>query len=155
MKKIQLNGKHGKGIFIRLDDEDFEKCKKYKWYLSSGYAISKKNKKTIYIHRFILDAPDSLQVDHKDRDKMNNQKSNLRLCTSSQNLMNKYTPNGKSKYKGVHLENNRFRARIELRDNGKRKSYHLGYFLTEAEAALAYNVKAKELFGEFAYLNKI
>lgn len=92
------------------------------------------------------------QVDHKDRDRLNNQRENLRSGTSAQNNQNRSKVDGKSsKFKGVsyYAPTDRWKATI-YRD---KKWYYLGYFLSEIEAALAYDVEAKRLFGEFAVLN--
>jgi hypothetical protein len=94
-------------------------------------------------------------VDHKDRNGLNNQKENLRICDYSKNAQNsKRNPiYGSSNYKGVYLykRTNKYRANIKL----KGKRIYLGYFDSDKEAALAYNKKAIELFGEYACLNII
>jgi hypothetical protein len=145
------------GKYAIVDAEDYEKLKDYKWCTIQGaqtfYA------KTFYLsgailamHRLILDAPKGLYVDHIDHNGLNNRKSNLRLCTNQQNLRNKLPrPGCSSKYKGVSWSKarNKFRANIYL----NRKAIHLGYFDSEIDAAKAYDKKAHELFGEFAYLN--
>jgi len=91
---------------------------------------------------------------------LDNRKGNLRICSVTQNAQNRRKPRSykglptKSKYKGVRSINDikrkaKWQAIIQY--NGKR--INVGRFLTEKEAAEAYNLKAKELFGEFAYLN--
>ena len=80
--------------------------------------------------------------------------NNLRWATNSENQMNKTkSTNYTGRFKGVHFQSNRgkFRARIE-KDGTK---YNLGSFLTDEEAARAYNTKAIELFGDFACLNVV
>jgi hypothetical protein len=104
------------------------------------------------MHRQIMNAPEGLLVDHIDGNGLNNQKNNLRLCSSAQNARNR-RPTSKpySKYKGVswHKRNKKWEVRIAKSG----KSTYLGTFEDELEAALAYDRKAEELFGEFAYLN--
>jgi hypothetical protein len=83
-------------------------------------------------------------------------KENVRWVTTHQNIMNtggSKSKNATSKYKGVsfHPVCGLWRGRIKL----KGKVFSLGYFKTPEEAGLAYNKKAKELFGDHAYLNKI
>ena len=94
-----------------------------------------------------------LMVDHINRNGLDNTRKNLRICTRSENLMNSKKPelNSTSKYKGVNKCGNSWRAEIRL----NRKGFYLGKFKTEKEAALAYNKKAIELFGEFARLNEV
>ena len=94
------------------------------------------------------------QVDHKNRIKTDNRWANLRQCSRSQNMANAVKSwRNKSGFKGVswHKLMNKWCSEIQFR--GTR--YKIGYFTSKESAALAYNKKAKELFGEYAYLNKI
>jgi hypothetical protein len=155
MKEIPLT----QGKVALVDDEDFEELNKYKWRARKGkntfYAkrsTKRPNQKTIEMHRQILGFPAGFQTDHRDGNGLNNQRSNLRICTISQNQHN----TGKQKrntsgYKGVcfHKNAKRFIALIMV----NRKSTHLGYFNTAIEAALAYDAAAIKLHGEFAQLN--
>ena len=94
-----------------------------------------------------------LQLDRIDNDK-GYSKENCRWVTHSQNQMNKgASKNSSSKYKGVHWDKKASKWMGQIGFNGN--SIYLGYFTCEKEAALAYNKKAKELFGKYAYLNKI
>jgi len=96
--------------------------------------------------------PTHLVVDHIDRDGLNNRKSNLRLCTNAENIRNAgKRGKGFSKYKGVsrHTRGKKWTAVIQL----NKKTYFLGYFENEIDAARAYDKKAKELHGQFACLN--
>jgi hypothetical protein len=91
-------------------------------------------------------------IDHLDGNGLNNQRSNLRFATKSENGMNRQKQeNTTSIYKGVswHKHNRKWVAYITI--NGKRS--HLGYFISEVDAAKVYNQKAIELFCEFANLN--
>lgn len=149
MKEIKLT----KGFVAQVDDEDYEYLNQWKWYIyidrSYRYAIRRdyKSGKRIRMHRIIINAPDNMLVDHIDHNGLNNQRCNIRLCTNTQNQWNmKGRRNG---YKGVSVEKYCFRASIKY----KGKTIHLGSFKTEIEAARAYDAKAKELFGDFAYLN--
>ena len=93
-----------------------------------------------------------MQVDHINRDGLDNRRHNLRFCTNAQN--NHCAPYGKgtSKYKGVSWQKKSKRWIVSIKHNGKVLS--LGRFNGEDEAALAYNKKAQALWGEFAYINK-
>jgi hypothetical protein len=93
-------------------------------------------------------------VDHIDHDKNNNDVSNLRWSTHSQNLMNmSKRSNTSSTYKGVCWEKQAQKWRANIRLDGKTK--HLGRFENEVQAAVAYNDAAIQYFTEFACLNVI
>ena len=155
MKEIKLA--NNKGVAL-VDDEDFEMLNQYKWFNNgTGYAITKikKNNKQVnkLMHLFIIDTPKDMQTDHIDRNKLNNQKFNLRIVTRSQNTMNRPKYKGTSKYKGVYYnkQNKNWVARIKL----NKKQITIGSYEDEKDAALAYNEKAIELFKEYAYLNEV
>jgi hypothetical protein len=147
-----------------VDDEDYDFLNQWKWcaikYKNGNYYAVRhpewdpitKKQITIHMHRLIMNAPDSLEVDHWDSNTLNNQKDNLRLATHSQNQSNRgKTKRNTSGYKGVSLckKTNKWRALIKF----NKKSIHLGYFNNIIDAARAYDQKAIELFGEFAKLN--
>lgn len=94
--------------------------------------------------------PDGL-IDHINRVPSDNRPCNLRLATYSQNNANVSPVGGSSIFKGVswHKSSRCWRAQIKF---GGRK-IHIGGFLAEVDAAVAYDAKAAELFGEFAVLN--
>jgi hypothetical protein len=101
----------------------------------------------IYMHRAIAGAGKGVTVDHIDHDGLNNRKSNLRECTYSQNAANaRKGPGYTSKHKGVCWHAGKWEAFIRCRD----KHLYLGRFATEEEAATAYAIAAKDMFGEFA-----
>lgn len=107
--------------------------------------------KSISLHRFILNAPDNLLVDHIDGNGLNNQKSNLRLCTASQNCMNSKTRSTSSSgYRGVTWDAQTKKWRATITQNGKMKN--LGRFTEIADAIEARNSAEKKVFGEFARL---
>ena len=153
MRYIELT----KDKFAIVDDADFEWLSQWKWYAHASYrkyyaARRDKNGQFIYMHRLITDAPNNLQIDHKNGNGLDNSRSNLRICTRSQNQANKIQTNQKSSiYKGVTWYKNYSKWMAQIHVQGKRK--FIGYFSTEMEAAKAYDLKAKELFGEFAKLN--
>jgi two-component SAPR family response regulator len=137
-----------------VDDEDYEYLSQWKWHLSRfGYAV-RKPKEQIYMHRVIMNTPAGMSTDHINKDKTDNQKVNLRICTTSENMMNRdKQKNNTSGYKGVfwHERAGRWRAQIRL----NRKSIHLGLFDTPEEACEKYKQAEKEYFGEFAYQNEL
>jgi hypothetical protein len=142
MKEIKLT----KGQVTIVDDDDYEELSKYKWYFDGFYAVRYEDGKLIFMHRQIVNAPKGLVVDHINRNKLDNRKSNLRLCTHRQNAVNSKHRNN-SGYKGVYYDRclKKYVARI-----GRK---HLGTFATVEEAAKVYDEHAKQLYGEFAYLN--
>lgn len=148
MKEIQLT----QGKVAIIDSNDFEKLSQFKWYFHEGYArtdISNKRLK-IYMHRMIIGDGEYI-TDHINSNRLDNRKSNLRKCTFSQNSVNKFKVNRKttSKYKGVYFASDRNKWRVQV---GRNK---IGSFNTEQEAAIAYNKKAVEIYGEFAKLNEV
>jgi hypothetical protein len=159
MKQIPLT----KGQFALVDDEDFECLNQFKWHAikcpTTYYACRKdynketKKEKSLLMHRFILGLTDlKIQGDHIDHNGLNNQRYNLRPSTGAQNARNKKAIKGTSSdYKGVYWckAMNKWKATIKI----NQKSIHLGYFDDEIECAKAYDKKAIELFGEFAWLN--
>lgn len=100
---------------------------------------------------FIGPIPEGMEVDHKDRNSLNNNLDNLRLSTRSQNICNQKLREGR-KFKGVHKTRD---GKYAAQTTFKGKCVYLGRFLTEIEAAKAYNKYALEAFGEFACINKI
>jgi hypothetical protein len=126
--------------------------------MSRGYAISRIKESGSYkmyqMHRMIMGCKtnDKKIVDHKNHDTLDNTRENLRFATRSQNMYNLITNHGKSQYKGVswHKQNDNWIAHIKLN-----KVEHIGSYDNELEAAQAYNKKAIEYFGEYAYINKI
>lgn len=148
----------GRGLFALIDAEDYPKVKDYSWHIACqkkpypARSIKKNGSNALeFMHRVILNPPDGMFVDHIDGDRLDNRKCNLRICTDTQNRWNKKMNVGSSTFKGVHKNGGRWRATISA--NGIK--YQLGSFGTEIEAAIAYNMKAKELHGEFAKLNTI
>lgn len=162
MRKIQLT----QGKFALVDDEDFEYLMQWKWhaqrrpkgYYEVFYACrSIANNGHIYMHRDLMKTQEGMICDHVDHDTLNNQKSNLRNCTHSENLRNRRKGIGTSSiYKGVYFMRGRKKhpwiAQIVIT---ARNTTSLGSFKTEIEAALAYNQAAKKYYGEFACLNSI
>lgn len=142
-----------KGRFALIDESDLDLVQESSWHLTStGYAACRKNNKILFMHRMLLQAPDDIQVDHIDRDRLNNRRSNLRLATNQENAQNKSkAPEASSKYKGVHYrpESKIWRAYIDI--DGHRT--YLGNFSNEEVAAKAYDQEAIKRFGSFANTN--
>lgn len=160
MKKIVLNvikstSQNYKKFVALVDDEDFAKLSESNWCVTKShgnlYAVALINDKMIRMHHLIMGFRGA---DHIDGNGLNNQRANLRKATVSQNNMNREpNKNSTSKYKGVSWSAERNKWLSQIRFNGK--GINLGRFVSQSEAAKAYNKKAKELFGEFAKLNII
>ncbi len=147
MKLIPLT----KGLFAKVDDEDFESLKVFNWCLhSAGYARRTGN---ILMHRIIMAAPKGIHIDHINGDKLDNRKVNLRFATRAENSLNKNKYCGEGQYKGVHLFKRTGKYTAYIKYN--KKKLHLGYFDTAEKAALAWNKRAIELYGDFAKLNEV
>jgi hypothetical protein len=139
---------------ILIDKEDFKKVSKYTWHLGAkGYAVTSEMKKCkctlILMHRLIMDAPKEMIVDHINHNRLDNRKSNLRICTIQQNIMNsKCHKDSKSKVRGVdyHNRDKLWRARITI--NGKRIS--LGWFKSKDDAVKARLAAEITYYKEFA-----
>lgn len=160
MKIIVAVGGHQ----TKVDDDVFEWASKLKWYMNKtpsnkiGYLIThihKDGKRTSgYLHRMIMGVERGVQVDHINRDSLDNRRANLRTATCSQNVSNcDKRPNTVSRFKGViwHIRMQRWQAKIGV--NGKR--IHLGTFLSEVDAARAYDRAAVIHHGEFAVTNGV
>jgi len=147
MKLIKLT----RGKYAKVDDEDFEYLNQWKWCLGQiKYASRRDKNKTIAMHRFIMNPSENLQIDHIDRNTLNNQKHNLRLCTHTENQRNcGKQENNTSGYKGVSKHGKKYAAQIEI----NKKHIHLGYWNTAEEAARAYDKASKKLHGKFANTN--
>lgn len=152
MKLIQLSNTDTSSTPV--SDEDYEKLAAYRWRLSPyGYACRTKNQSSRLLHREVMESilrrklrRDEL-VDHIDKDKLNNQRSKLRLATHGQNHANSRPR--RDFYKGVYREGSRWVASI----NFGSKKYWIGSSTDPREAAWMYDQYAIELHGEFAATN--
>lgn len=176
MKEIQLA--NGKGVVL-VDDADFELVSPYRWALGShGYATAyvkgscrkvdgKYRTQQVLMHRLIAGAPKGKQVDHVNHNKLDNRRANLRLASSSENMMNRASnlrPGFSSKYRGVNHRGGKARSTTLRNDRGYEyamskpwaafyKGKYAGIFETEREAALAYDFAAWQDLGRNAQLN--
>jgi len=151
MKEIRLT----RGQVAIVDDDDFEKFGRFKFQaipcLTGGgyYANGHFNGKKRFLHREIMGSPKGLRVDHKNGDKLDCRKENLRVCTVAQNAMNRKgaQKNSKTGVRGVspHRDGKRFTAAIGF---GNRMII-LGHFDTVKEASKSYADANKKYFGEF------
>lgn len=163
------------GLYALIDDADLEKVAAHRWHtkrkasqpgayyaqttvrVTSGRAGKKSS---FQLHRYILDAPPDVVVDHRNGDGLDNRRENLRLTTCRGNSSNVVHSKNRKRggYKGVSWNSNagKWEAGIaagEIRANGKRKRLYLGLFVDPADAARAYDEAALKYFGEFAAPN--
>jgi hypothetical protein len=141
------------GCYAYVDAADYEWLSRWNWYVcSAGYASRREDGETIFMHREIMRPPKGMVVDHKDGNKSNNCRSNLRVCTRGDNQRNQRKQSrGTSRFKGVCCDKRDRKWRAQYGYRGQH--YTIGRFDTELEAARAYDRMAVELFGDFARLN--
>lgn len=151
-----------RGKFATVDATDFAELSRHNWYAfhSKGifyaarkagqYDIDYAYRSVIFMHKQLLNT--SSLVDHKDRNGLNNARSNLRTATYSQNNANKISREGSSsRYLGVIWDKSRNLWQAKLTFQGV--THHLGRFEDEELAAKAYDQAALRFYGEFANMN--
>lgn len=149
-----------------VDDHWYEELNNLKWFYHTGtraltgyawhYIPKTMPAEYLVMHRLIMKAEKGQQIDHIDRNGLNNLESNLRFSTQSQNMHNTgLQSNNTHGVKGVCFHRRCVSRPWSARIHINKKSISLGYFATKEEAALAYNKAALELLGEFAVLNKL
>lgn len=157
---MEIKLTHGKTTIV--DDENFEELSKYKWYAYKSrhtfYAVRMfldvdGKRRQLFMHRIILSSPKGMITDHVNRNGLDNQKSNLRMCSIRENASNQEKRNGcSSKYKGVY-KHKCGKWGAQIKHNGVQ--IRLGLYVNEEDAARAYDKKAKELAKNFAYINGV
>ena len=147
-----------KGMFAFVDAADYEKISLRTWacFINGRrfYAGTTIEGRRVMMHHLIMGKFPNLTIDHRNRNGLDNRRSNLRIATYTQNAQNstKAIRNTKSKYKGVAFAKGSIKKwRSEIRVNGKK--IYIGWYETEIEAARAYDKAALEHFGEFACVN--
>jgi hypothetical protein len=130
--RISLRSKGGT-TYCDIDSADAELAER-RWHLNrDGYVVRnywiKGKCFTEFLARTIMSAPAGVEVDHKDGNKLNNRRSNLRLATRGQQNQNRVSW-AASGYKGVHRNGKRWKALVHI--NGER--HYLGTFDTPEEA---------------------
>jgi hypothetical protein len=159
LTELQIPLSQGKVALV--DAEDYDRLISMgRWHLHSGGYAAKSYRHpggrsdVVFMHRVILNAPEGVDVDHINGNRLDNRKSNLRPVTRSQNIR-KARPHqtNTSGFKGVSWCSTRRKWRAQIY-TGQRNLY-LGEFRTPEQAARVYNEAAKKYFGEFAWINPL
>ncbi len=141
-------------IHAKIDKEDVPLVLQYNWSYTTGYARAKLGHKSTSMHRLVLglESMDTQEVDHINRDKLDNRKGNLRICTRADNNRYAIHKKGKNTYRGVYqVSENSFKVLIAT----STKRIRVGSYKTLEEGAIAYNQAAIKYHGKFAVLNEI
>lgn len=152
----------GEGMWTILDQKDYCRLGHFKWYVighrgkfyaARSVRAGKLKFKTLALHREIMNQPRKKIVDHKNCDSLDNRRDNLRLATRAQNTYNRRKKKTKtsSRFIGVCFEKRTQRWAAYVMHKGK--TYWLGRFKSEIEAAKARDRAAPKYHGEFARLN--
>lgn len=158
MKSIPLGHKTIKGMVAAVSDSDYERLSRLRWRLQYGgrpglyYARASVEGRVVFMHRLILGARQGQEVDHEDRDGLNNCRENLRLAAHADNMRNRgIQKNNTSGFKGVCWRKKSRDWHAKIKVNGR--WVHVGTFKSAVVAAKAYDEKAVEFYGEFARPN--
>jgi len=166
MKRIKLHGINGEGKYALVDDNLYDVLNQWSWGLSNfGYVvrtvhvnIPERHVAALFMHRTIahlygiLTPDQKCDLDHRDRNPLNNQVANLRPARRSENIYNSVVRcDSLTGYKGVHRkkDNGRYYAKIKIGS----KNASLGGYSDPIEAAYVWDQFAMVIHGEFACLN--
>lgn len=147
------------GRFATVDEEDYDWLSQWSWCLNTkGYAVRGERRdgtdRAILMHRQILGLcpGDGLKSDHRNHDRLDNRRANLRICTNAQNVAYQHLPrNNTSGYKGVSWSTVMGKWEAYICAAGRKRN--LGYYIDPVDAARAYDRAAVTCFGEFARPN--
>ncbi len=137
---IFLNRKNGDILEAVIDTEDLDKVASFPntWYsiynkgTKSFYARGEINRKAIFMHRLVTDAPEGTVPDHLNHDTLDNTKSNLRVITQAENMQNRSSSSASSGERGVTWVPHCKKWRVRIRHKGK--EYYGGLFESKEEA---------------------
>ena len=156
MKKIKLT----QGKYALIDDKDFDNLSTMSWQVhklgNNYYAYHCSNikgkTKNIKMHRYLLNYPTGMDIDHINGNGLDNRRENLRICTRSENLRNsKLRNNNTSGYKGVSWSKMRKKWIVQIRFDNKSKC--LGFYSDKIRAAHIYDLVSLDYYGDYARTN--
>jgi hypothetical protein len=148
---VHIDLLHGLRAIIDHDDRDL--VSQYRWWAirrpgrTYVYGRAKPGDKPVYMHRLLLGFPAGLVVDHINGNGLDNRRANLRACEQRANLTNTAGRSGSSEYKGVCRVRGRTLWRAAIKIGGR--TFYIGAFKQEVEAAIAYDLAAEVLHGQF------
>jgi hypothetical protein len=151
--------KISRGKIAIIDDDDYERINKHRWcyWASGGYAGRKVTNNKVgsiaLMHREIMNAQKGQEIDHINGNGLDNRKSNLRFVTRQQNMWNRKALNKTSSYKGVSFDVSSGKWLSQINIQGQKIC--LGRYIVQEDAAKAYDITAKQAFGEYARLNGV
>lgn len=128
-------------FIVLIDNEDVEKIQLYRWHMQKKYVACKKGCGHMYLHRYLLNAPANLQVDHRNRNTLDNRKSNLRICSQETNLRNREVQKAEEKkennsgQKYIYRSGNKWKVIITYAS----KQINIGTYITISDAKNAVN----------------
>lgn len=133
------------GEEMLCDPDDWMRLKEYGWRMGTmGYAICMEDGKHLKFHIEVMGRKKGFVIDHRNRNRLDNRKCNLRFVTQEVNTLNRSVQsNNQCGIKGVYYDKERGKWASEIRAHGKK--YHLGRFETIEEAKLARD-KAEEMY---------
>lgn len=144
------------GKYALVDDEDYERVSQFKWTAKEAtqgctwYAYRRARGRSIHLHRFILDAPANLHVDHKNHDGLDCRKNNMRLATPLQSTWNRrQRSDSRMQFKGVVRMKGKYTPKVYV---GEHQVY-FGTYNNQEDAARVYDAVVTRLRGEFAHTN--
>lgn len=147
---LGVNAKYG---YAKVDPE-YAHLSEGLWNLNGRYVVGRYKGRRAVLHRLILAPKDGYEIDHINRDTLDNRLSNLRYATRSQNAANRrHKPGMYSSYKGVTYDKSRKKWSAVIMKGGV--SITIGRYDDELSAAKAYNERATSIYGEFATLNEV
>jgi len=144
MKPVPVWGGGGNQIiaWAKVSDEDYAHAKQFRWYMSDGYVVRTMyrpdgSKTSISMHRDLMQIAhgDEMEVDHVDRDRLNNQRENLRKATRWENERNHEREEHYSRKVGVTFDESRGKWKAQASLDGV--YVYLGLFEREETAILA------------------
>jgi hypothetical protein len=159
-KYLEMFGKYGDRKFVVMDDQDYDFYSQWTWHVDKrGYVVrnvwivenGKRKCITIQLHVEINQTPKGVDTDHKNRDRLDCRRDNLRKSTDKESARNQGKKSKKNKYKGVYTQP--WSGRFVVMCSIHKKNECWGTYDTEEFAAHVYDYVTNKYHGEFAYLN--